>query len=79
MAELKVVEGRKISPEEAKTLDRSKMTVAITGAGPEVEGQAIHNCYTMCPWCGAVLRTCDDKREDYHWITCGSCGRPFQA
>jgi hypothetical protein len=79
MAE-EVRKGTKISAEEAKTLDRSKMGVSITGEPPqaEVEGQARYWGYTECPHCGNVGRSVIDSAR-YLWYTCGRCGGEFRA
>jgi predicted RNA-binding Zn-ribbon protein involved in translation (DUF1610 family) len=77
MADIKIREGKKISADEAKGLDRSKMGVMLTG-GVEVEGQDIYAGYTKCPWCGNIGRSIIDT-DAYHWYTCGACGRAFRA
>lgn len=79
MAE-QVRKGTKISAEEAKTLDPSKMGVSISGdpLQAEVEGQSMYVGYTECPHCGHVGRSVIDS-ERYVWYTCGRCGGPFRA
>jgi hypothetical protein len=80
MGEIKVLEGKKISDEELKTLDRSKMGVALVGAprNPEVEGQWLHPQWVQCPWCGNMGRVIVDTNI-YLWFTCGLCGGAFRA
>jgi hypothetical protein len=80
MSEIKVRQGKKLSADEAKSMDRSKMGVLVTGAvqEQEVEGQSIGYGYTQCPWCGNIGRSIVDT-DAYHWYTCGACGRAFRA
>jgi hypothetical protein len=69
--------GTKISADEAKSLDRSKMGVAITGTA-EVEGQDPYIGRVECPWCFTRGRAILDT-DYYKWFECGGCGRPFRA
>lgn len=71
-----VHQGTKITREEAKTLDRSKMAVAITQV-PEVEGQEPYYDIVACPWCGNLGRVILDT-DFYVWLTCGRCGEHFR-
>jgi hypothetical protein len=81
MSEGKVRTAAKISAEEAKTLDHSRMGVAVTDAAKasEVEGQAIYEIYggATCPWCGAAVRVILDT-DVYRWYKCGACGQAFR-
>ena len=80
MAEIKVIEGKKISDEELKTLDRSKMGVALASKprAAEVEGQMVIWTTTICPWCGHIGWSFVDTRT-FNWYTCGLCGGAFRA
>ncbi|MEO1200481.1 MAG: hypothetical protein AAFX39_14835 [Pseudomonadota bacterium] len=71
--------GRKIEPDQAKRLDRSKMAVMIrTPPEQEVEGQAPTYAATQCPWCGSVGYTWIDT-DHWTWVLCGYCGQYFEA
>ncbi|MEI9949713.1 MAG: hypothetical protein WDO74_12230 [Pseudomonadota bacterium] len=76
MTETKVHQGVKISPEEAKTLDRSKVAVGIVQM-PEVEGQQLYVDIVACPWCGTYLRVLLST-DVYMAVTCGNCGQHFR-
>jgi hypothetical protein len=80
MADVKIREGKKISDEELKTLDRSKMGVALAGPpkAPEVEGQWRYPGITQCPHCGFLGRSILDTNV-FLWFTCGFCGGAFRA
>jgi hypothetical protein len=80
MSDQKVKKGTKITAEEAKTLDRSKMGVGIQSKEPtsDVEGQFAYEGLTECPWCHNIGRTVLDT-DVYLWFTCGNCGLPFRA
>ena len=80
MSEDKIIEGIKIEESEAKTLDASKMGIAMAGDPPEseVEGQAQGWGMTRCPWCSNVGRSWINT-ERYQWFRCGRCGSAFRA
>jgi hypothetical protein len=80
MADVKVLEGKKISDAELKTLDRSKMGVMLAGPprAQDVEGQMIVWTVTQCPWCGHFGYSAVDTTR-FNWYTCGLCGQPFRA
>ena len=72
-----VKKGTKITEDEAKTLERAQMGVAITGQA-EVEGQDPYIGRVECPWCGNIGRAILDT-DYYKWFACGACGRAFRA
>jgi hypothetical protein len=77
--DIKVMVGKKIPKEEAKTLDKSKMGVGVVHppAEQEVEGQHLIVDPFLCPWCFAVVYVSDDTTA-YHWYMCPSCGHYFR-
>jgi len=76
MGEATVKKGTKITREEAKSLDRTKMGVGITKA-PEVEGQELYVGLVECPWCRTLNRVILDTNY-YVWWTCGGCGGHYR-
>lgn len=69
--------GTKITAEEEKGMDRSKMGIAVVGQA-DVEGQDPYIGRVECPWCGMTGRAILDT-DYYKYFGCGNCGRAFRA
>jgi len=76
---MKIDEGKRISDDELKCLDRARMVVAIAGPpkAPEVDGQCLIGLFS-CPWCGQTTRVVASPGNST-WYTCGFCGGAFRA
>ncbi len=64
-----IKKASKISADEAKTLDRSRMGVAVVGEA-DVEGQDPYIGRIECGWCGQTGRVILDT-DFYKYFTCG--------
>lgn len=77
--QMEVHKGIAISEEEGKTLDRTKMGVAIAQApSAEVEAQYPYWTMAMCPHCGNVGWVQADT-DFWKYYTCGWCHRLFRV
>ncbi len=69
----------KVSPEEAKKMDRASMYVSRpTPTMKEVEGQEPIVRRGTCPHCGAGTWVVADTHY-WKWFTCWNCGGAFTA
>ncbi len=74
--ELTVKQGKKITPEQAKEVNKNEVALLVARpAQEEVEGQS-HAEWVRCPYCGAVGVASVSNRH-WHNVWCGSCGQMF--
>ena len=75
--EIKANLGTKLTEEEEKNLDKSKVGTLSAQPSDMVAAQW-HAAMQICPYCGCVGYGIE---SDYRYLifTCHCCGRPFRA
>lgn len=77
--EIRVKVGTKVSEEEKRTLDLTKLEkLRAQPEQPPVEGQYMYRAAQVCPYCGCVGWGVESS-DVYRTFVCHCCGNYFRA